>query len=309
MDNLIELLKEKLEQAKMLIGTTEFLRKQHGKPPEDKNQALSKVQSEISSAFIKWYQEIARIVVEKKLYYNSDLLKFTSPFIVPALNDLGDVGGLVDEMGNYHEYLENAIAEIEHRDTIGMARELKIIENELTDPDYEDITDVLYRYGIQMSRTVDTYYELNEEQIRFTILNALNVVYKGVGSAETFNKRGKTDILICLNGINVFLAECKILKTPKNVTEGLDQLLLKYLTTTDYKAALILFNKKYKPASEALKRAEDKTDAFLKNNGLNFKKFPEEIAQYSDILRYVTDHPLDKAKKLTLTIIVINILK
>jgi len=176
----------------------------------------------------------------------------------------------------------------------------------LTDPDYTDIIDVLHRYGIQMSRTVDPYFELDEESIRFTILNALNVIFKGIGSGETFNKEGKTDICIRVKDVNVFVAECKILNTPKSVIDGLDQLLYKYSTTYDSKVALILFNKKY-DSSVALEHAKKKTEEFFNTNKIKYSNLPTEVSHLSYTLRYVADHPHDSKKQLTLTVVVINI--
>ncbi|MBS4211614.1 hypothetical protein [Neobacillus rhizophilus] len=210
----------------------------------------------------------------------------------------------------YYNHLNDAIELFEHRDIIGMGRDFKMIEEDmaLTDPDYAGIIDVIYRYGIQMSRTVEPYFNLDEEPLRFTILNALNVIYNGLGGGETFNKEGKSDICIRVKDINIFVAECKVLHRPGSIDEGLEQLLLKYTTTYDDKVALIVFNKNY-DSSVAVRHAEERTDKFFKDNKLTFKKFPLEVQDYKYTLRYNTEHPLDKSKTLILTVLVINIQK
>jgi hypothetical protein len=63
-----------------------------------------------------------------------------------------------------------------------------------------------------------------------------NGVFKGQATGETFNFQGKTDILIRVEGKNVFIAECKFWKGEKALLATLDQL-LSYLSWRDTKAA------------------------------------------------------------------------
>jgi hypothetical protein len=55
--------------------------------------------------------------------------------------------------------------------------------------------------------------------------------------------QGKTDILIRIDGKNIFIAECKFWTGPKGFTETIDQL-LGYLSWRDTKAAIVMFNRK-----------------------------------------------------------------
>jgi hypothetical protein len=57
-------------------------------------------------------------------------------------------------------------------------------------------------------------------------------------TGETFNKSGRTDILVRHEGSNVFVAECKIWHGLKAHHATIDQL-LGYLTWRDSKAALV----------------------------------------------------------------------
>jgi hypothetical protein len=45
------------------------------------------------------------------------------------------------------------------------------------------------------------------------------------GNGETFNFEGKTDILIRVEALNVFIAECKLWKGEKQFLATIDQLL------------------------------------------------------------------------------------
>ena len=59
-------------------------------------------------------------------------------------------------------------------------------------------------------------------------------------TGETFNKSGKTDILMRYEGKNVFVAECKFWRGQKQHHEAVDQL-LSYLTWRDSKTAIVYF--------------------------------------------------------------------
>ena len=67
-------------------------------------------------------------------------------------------------------------------------------------------------------------------------------LYFDSATGETFNKGGKTDILVSHAGKNVFVAECKYWGGIVSLQEALTQL-LGYLTWRDSKAALVLFVK------------------------------------------------------------------
>jgi len=311
LDNIIVELKEKLDEVQGIIAATTQLRKQQrGKGNEEKEEKLNEVISKKYPEFLGWHRKVGKIVGDNKLYYNMDLKEFTYPFPKLEFKDFSDVGGFIDGMDNCLRNLEDAIALFEHRDAIGLSREFGEIEGDvrLTDPDYEGIIDAIYRYGIQMSRTVVPYIDLHEEPIRFTILNALNLLYKGIGSGETFNKGGKTDICIRVGDVNIFVAECKVLHSAVKVYEGLEQLLKDYTTVYDDKVALIVFNSKY-DSSVAFKDTEEQTNKFFKDEKLTFSKSPLDAAGYDYTLRYITTHPLDQERELTLTVMVINFQK
>ena len=61
-------------------------------------------------------------------------------------------------------------------------------------------------------------------------------------TGETFNKAGKTDILIRYEEMNAFVAECKYWRGSKQHSETIDQV-LSYLTWRDSKAAILYFVK------------------------------------------------------------------
>lgn len=93
-----------------------------------------------------------------------------------------------------------------------------------------------------MERSPHAFEAMGEEQLRDHLLVGLNAHYEGQATGETFNYEGKTDILIRVEGRNIFIAECKIWKGPKQLTETIDQL-LGYTSWRDTKTAIIVFNR------------------------------------------------------------------
>ncbi len=115
-------------------------------------------------------------------------------------------------------------------------------EPELEQEVFDGMIEVIQTMGQALERSPSTFGDLGEEDLRNFILVLLNSHYKEAGTtAETFNRAGKTDILIRHDGKNIFIAECKKWDGPKTVTKALDQLLT-YLCWRDTKAALILFS-------------------------------------------------------------------
>ena len=98
-----------------------------------------------------------------------------------------------------------------------------------------------------MERNPGDYATWLEEKLRDALLVILNTHYKGQASGETFNKGGKTDVLVRVGDRNVFVGECKWWSGPTSFAgadqkeqSALDQL-LSYATWRDAKLALIVF--------------------------------------------------------------------
>ncbi len=141
----------------------------------------------------------------------------------------------------------------------------------IEEDEYKHILDVMSGMALMMERSPRTFTKLKEEEIRDHFLLQLNGHYKGGALGETFNRRGKTDILVREQDKNLFIAECKIWKSADGITAAIDQL-LSYLTWRDTKAALVVFVKrkgiagplkkimKTVEAHQCMKRVEGKAD-------------------------------------------------
>jgi hypothetical protein len=108
----------------------------------------------------------------------------------------------------------------------------------LPEAQYDQALAVLRNARNALERTPSMTANLDEEKIRDLLLVLLNAQFEGAAAGEVFNAAGKTDILIRVEDRNVFIAECKIWKSPKTIQDALRQL-LSYLTWRDTKAALL----------------------------------------------------------------------
>ncbi len=110
----------------------------------------------------------------------------------------------------------------------------------ISDTDYSDILSTIKHTVSTYERTPTSYKSLQEEDLRNTILAALNATYKGDATGETFRNSGKTDICIERENRAAFVAECKIWTGASEVSKAISQL-DSYLTWRDCKTALIFF--------------------------------------------------------------------
>lgn len=113
---------------------------------------------------------------------------------------------------------------------------------------YQQILKITHEVGKQFERLPSTYVGKEEEHLRDHFLLILEPNFEGSATGETFNKKGKTDILLRYDGSNVFIAELKYWHGKKAYLETITQL-LSYLTWRDSKAAIIMFvsNKEFSP--------------------------------------------------------------
>jgi len=122
----------------------------------------------------------------------------------------------------------------------------------LDNVEYQNILSIIHDAGVGMERLPSTYAQKQEEDLRDYLLIPLCTHYPN-STGETFNKKGKTDILIRHDGANIFVGECKFWKGLKAFHETIDQI-LGYLTWRDSKAAIICFvkNKELNPVLEQI---------------------------------------------------------
>jgi len=141
----------------------------------------------------------------------------------------------------------------------------------------------------------------DEEGIRSCFLPYLNAIsQKYTATGETFNKIGKTDILIQNeSGENVFIAECKIWRGQSQLSEAIDQLLSRYVNWRDEKVALIVFNKTNTNFSDVISKSKKVMEA---HNA--FEEFKGTTSRTSFAYKFV--HPEDNNKKVCIELMLFN---
>lgn len=108
---------------------------------------------------------------------------------------------------------------------------------------YKDVLDLFYNLGRIIEQKPSLYIGKREEGLRDLFLLFLETRYEGTSATgETFNRGGKTDILLKYqDGTNLFVAECKFWHGPKEFHKAISQLFDNYLTWRDSKTALMFF--------------------------------------------------------------------
>jgi len=170
-------------------------------------------------------------------------------------------------------------------------------EPTIDEEEYKHILEVMSGMALMMERSPRTFTKLKEEEIRDHFLLQLNGHYKGNALGETFNRKGKTDILVREKDKNLFIGECKIWKSADGITEAINQL-LSYLTWRDTKAALVVFVKR-KSIDGPLKTITETVEAH------ECMKRVEEKGEGQQ--RFVFGKPEDPGREIVLTVMVFHI--
>ena len=121
---------------------------------------------------------------------------------------------------------------------------------------YKQILGIIHDVGKQFERLPSTYSGKEEEHLRDHFLLILEPNFEGAATGETFNKTGKTDILLRHESSNVFIAELKFWRGKKSYLDTISQL-LGYLTWRDSKSAVVVFvkNKDFSSVLNTVKEA------------------------------------------------------
>ena len=193
---------------------------------------------------LDWQREDVRI-------FNAELRRLVEVRITERRNKLLRDQSLVSSLGYRLRERKDAPKtfsppEVRRRVTPAMpnaSMEPFIPEPALPDEQFEHILSVIRSMSVVMERSPAAFLNMNEEALRTHILVQLNGHYEGNATGETFNFEGKTDILIRVDGKNIFVAECKFWGGPKTLSNAIDQL-LGYASWRDTKVAVILFNRR-----------------------------------------------------------------
>lgn len=163
---------------------------------------------------------------------------------------------------------------------------------------YEHVMAVIQNMTQVMERSPLTFANMGEEAVRDHYLVQLNGQFEGQATGETFNAAGKTDILLRIDGKNVFIGECKFWRGVKVYQETIDQL-LGYSSWRDTKTAILVFNKN-KDTSKVLQEIKVCTEGHQ-----HYKRTLKW--KHESGYRFVMHHPADSNRELTITVLVFDI--
>jgi hypothetical protein len=168
----------------------------------------------------------------------------------------------------------------------------------LATEDYQEILRIMRNMVRVMELSPHAFVAMGEEDLRSHFLVQLNGAYQGQATGETFNFQGKTDILIRVDGKNIFIAECKFWKGEKSLIDTIDQL-LSYLSWRDTKAAVLVFNRNagFSPVLAKIGDAVPKHPNFKRDLG----------KEDESTFRYVFVQPNDANREITLTVMAFDI--
>lgn len=171
----------------------------------------------------------------------------------------------------------------------------------ISEQGYADIINRINQYGQNLEKYKGLYDKFDEEGFRDFFLPHLNSISKRhTATGETFNKIGKTDILIQNeNGNNVFIGECKIWHGKSELSKALDQLLERYVTWRDEKVALIVFNKENVNFTEVIDKAVEAVKEHRQCISYDGKRSNTSHS-------FTFNHPEDSNKKVKLELILFN---
>ncbi|WP_315085384.1 hypothetical protein [Bacteroides heparinolyticus] len=179
--------------------------------------------------------------------------------------------------------------------------ETDLISGDLSDEIYGKIISAISKFGKNMEKTPSTYCASSEEDFRNSFLSHLNSISTStVATGETYNSKGKTDILIQnTSGENLFIAECKLWSGEQLLKDAINQLLERYVTWRDTQLAIIVFNKTNKSFTELITKAHSVFKLHSK-----YKRMEQGNDDTNKI--FIFKHPIDDNKEVKLALLLFN---
>jgi hypothetical protein len=150
----------------------------------------------------------------------------------------------------------------------------------------------------RLHQTANRLLREDEEGLRDVLLFLLNANWAGLATGETFIGAGKSDILLRWRDKDAFIAECKIWRGSKALSDGVEQLLTRYTVWRDTRVALILFIRDRHDVSSAIKAAYD--GLAVHDRTLRALPPPET---FGDQRSFVMSSAVDHRRAVTLTLV------
>jgi hypothetical protein len=171
----------------------------------------------------------------------------------------------------------------------------------ISDKAYFEVLDYIISAGESLEKTSRDTASWEEPAFRNYLVGFLNALSKKhTVTGETFNKQGKSDILVQdEHKRNLLVTECKLWAGKAKLLEAIDQLIELYITWRDEKAAILIFNKSVAKFTDLIEKAV----ATVQSHPLCYLyKGKRHDTSFSFIFR----NPDDPAKLIQLELILFN---
>ncbi|MHC1754515.1 MAG: hypothetical protein AB9861_03635 [Methanosarcina sp.] len=199
-----------------------------------------------------------------------------------------------NDRNKFNQFINKFGFHIQNRE-VTLTRKLPI-DPEMESDLYQKILNNITNFAEGLENHVSHYYKDDEEKIRGMFLASLNNLNNCLPTGETFNKSGKTDILVHYGKDVVFVAECKIWGGEQKLYEAVDQL-FGYTTRRNNKTALIIFNR-----NEGFTTTSEKMYSFLKDH----KHCMSQNKISSNCYEFTFNHPDDDRREFILTAMIFD---
>lgn len=178
-----------------------------------------------------------------------------SEFVIYLQNEMKSASDAMEKvflinMNQSNQYLANRIeVYIWNKERLKILRELYPNEELSEQANHKTkIIESIDITGRMFEKYPSTYAGKDEEDLRDHILLNLQTNLMDFSiSGESFNKRGRTDILVACKSKNIFIGECKFWKGVESISSTIDQI-LRYSTWRDTIGSIVFFvrNKDFK---------------------------------------------------------------
>ena len=183
------------------------------------------------TTLLKRIEEGLQPIEQKLRFYNPDLKRWAAMRIQERQTEiashdrlLGDLERTGFRIRHRNDGNENIIVPVKPKVIAAQAKPGPASQDpELSLADYDEILSVIRSMVTVFERSPSVFKTMEEEHLRTILLVALNGVFKGNATGETFNGAGKTDILIRVRDDNIFIAECLIWDGPEHFRKKLTE--------------------------------------------------------------------------------------
>jgi hypothetical protein len=170
--------------------------------------------------------------------------------------------------------------------------------SEVTTEIRDSIVEGIRRFGTALEESTPglpaILIDQGEEQMRELLLVGLRMQYGGAVTAESYVRRGKTDLLVRWRDTSVFIAELKIYKGPAAVTSAINQL-FGYIPVRGDHGALVVFIK----GAKGSENRERQTLAAVRRHKLCIRPAPGKVNEFE------FQHADDPDRKINLAVVTI----